>query len=145
MRTLRISISNVIVSLPLFKEVYITHLTRSSKQLQEPQKRRAVSTGNLSQLPLKKRSRRWNRGQHKCLVDTGEQFPGGRDLPPGCDSPPSKAFFQRQKEVTCWHPGLHFQEGLFFAQAKQTTVELRASPCGRALASHAEVIGFDSW
>lgn len=47
MRTLKISISNVIVSLTLFKEVYVTHLTRSSKQLHEPQKRRTISTGNL--------------------------------------------------------------------------------------------------
>lgn len=50
MRTLKISISNVIVSLMLFKEVYVTHLTRSSKQLYEPQKRRTISTGNLKSI-----------------------------------------------------------------------------------------------
>lgn len=70
MRTLKISISNVIVSLMLFKEVYVTHLTRSSKQLHEPQKRRTISTGNLSQLPLEKRNRRWEREQQKRLVDS---------------------------------------------------------------------------
>lgn len=90
------------------------------------------------------------KGAAECLVDSWEQFQGGRDLASECASPQSQASSKWQKgilpadEVTCWHPGLCLEEELFFPQAKQTTEELRASLRGRAQVSFTVDLGFDS-